>query len=203
MSLDASLVQDNDDDDDEDVQADSQHIHPQATGCIQARHCREILGLPTRVSHLTTEFTKLLSEAYGDHYGQPNIIKFSRGSFRWCKKLSFLDPTSQRRQIFKIGDFTIGKNGNEVVRIDHIFIHNWDGSRRLLCVKGTCLTAQSLQTSVDPVLGLGYRRLRLQHKTSASPAIVNASTVLIGLPSIRPRQLYIIPVTATGEQLDN
>jgi hypothetical protein len=198
LSLDGSLIPENDDDDDdEDVQADKRHGHPTVTGCIQAKHCKEALGLPTRTSHLTNSFSSLLSKSYGTYYNMPNIITFSQGSFQWCKKLSFFDPESQRRQTFKMGDFVTeyGK-GDEIVRIDHILVHNWDGVRRAF-VKGTRITAASLSASQDPVLGSGYRRLRLP-----APSTMPDSTALIGLPAIHPRQLYIIPIAATGEGLN-
>jgi hypothetical protein len=79
------------------------------------------------------------------------------------------------------------------VRINNILVHTWDNVRRVF-VKGTLIKAGSLSASVDPVLGLGYHRLRL-------PAATSSSTVLIGLPSILPRQLYMIPITAIGENL--
>ncbi|OXV08563.1 hypothetical protein Egran_03674, partial [Elaphomyces granulatus] len=116
MDLAGSLISQNDDDDDEYVQPDSRHSQPTATGCIKAKYCKEVLALPTRVSHLTAAFRNLLAKAYGEHYGMPNIIVFSHGVFQWCKKFSFFDPGSQRRQTFKMGDFVMehGKVANEV-----------------------------------------------------------------------------------------
>jgi len=57
MDLEGSLISQNDDDDDEDVQPDSRHSQP---GCIKAKYCKEVLALPTRVSHLTAAFRNLL-----------------------------------------------------------------------------------------------------------------------------------------------
>jgi hypothetical protein len=197
LSLDGSLIPENDDDDDQDVQADKRHGHPTVTGCIQTRHCKEVLGLPTHASHLTTSLRSLLSKAYGRYYSMPNIITFSQGSFQWCKKLSFYDPESQHRRTFKMGDFIMERGqSNEIVRIDHVLVHNWDGVRRVF-VKGTHIMETSFSTSHDPVLGSGYRRLHLL--APATP--VDDSTVLIGLPAILPRQLYIIPIATTGEGL--
>jgi hypothetical protein len=125
LTLDGSLIPENDNDDDEDVQADKQHGRPAVTGCIQAKYCKDMLGLPTRTSHLTTRFEILLSKAYGTYYNMLNIITFSQSSFQWCKKLSFFDPESHR-QTFKMGDFIMehGKD-NEIVHMDHILVHNW------------------------------------------------------------------------------
>ena len=79
--------------------------------------------MPTRTSQLSIEFSSLLSKAYGTYYGMPDIVKFSHGSFQWCKKLSFSDAESQRRQTFKIGDFMMERGrSNEVVRIDQIMV---------------------------------------------------------------------------------
>jgi hypothetical protein len=155
MNLEGSLTpHDDDNDNDEDVLADPQHSAPNVTGCIAAKYCREVLSLPTRVSHLDSTFIGLLAKAYGDYYGMPNIIKFSSGSFQWCKKLSFLNPGSQRRHVFKVGDFIMerGKGDNEIVRINNILVHTWDNVRRVF-VKGTLIKAGSLSASVDPVLG--------------------------------------------------
>ena len=207
LSLEGSLIPETDEDD-ADVQSDHRHEHPKVIGCIQAKYCKEVLSLPTRTSQLSIEFSSLLSKAYGTYYGMPDIVKFSHGSFQWCKKLSFSDAESQRRQTFKIGDFMMERGrSNEVVRIDQIMVHNWDRVRRLF-VKGTRITAASLSVSQDPVLGSGYRRLRLPDSSSSTPASgdINDSTVLIGLPAVLPRQLYIIPIAATmstaGEELE-
>jgi hypothetical protein len=69
------------------------------------------------------------------------------------------------------------------IRADQIFIHNWDRQRRLF-VKGSRISLDP--TSTDPVLGSGYCRLAL------TPS--NGITI-IGLPAIRPVQLYIVPIT--------
>ena len=100
-----------------------------------------------------------------------------------------------------MGDFVMehGKVANEVVRIDYILVHNWDGVRRLF-VKGTRFTTESLSTCQDPILGSGYRRLCLPHPVTTPPALFNDSTALIGLPFILPRQLYIIPITVTARE---
>ena len=195
LSLEGSLILENDDDDDESVQADRQHGQPTVTGCIQTKHCREVLKLPTRASHLSASFSSSLSKAYDKYYHMPNIIAFSQGSIQWSKKLSFFDPDSQRRQTFKMGDFIMERDrgNNEIVRICHILIHNWAGARRLF-VKGVRITAEYLSASEDSVLGSGYRRLRLPDS-----AATHESAVLIGLPAILPRQLYIVPIAAKGE----
>jgi hypothetical protein len=56
----------------------------------------------------------------------------------------------------KIGDF-IEAHGTKI-RIDQIFVHNWDRQRRLF-VKGRPISLNTAST--DPVLGSGYHRLTL------------------------------------------
>jgi len=95
-----------------------------------------------------------------------------------------------------MGDFIIEhRKADEIVPIDHILVHTWNGVRRFF-VKGTRITASSLSVTNDSVLGPGYRRLRLQDQDQSAPP--TESTVFIGLPNILPRQLYIVPITATG-----
>ena len=91
------------------------------------------------------------------------------------------------------------QKADEIVRIDHILVHTWNGVRRLF-VKGTRITASSLSVKNDSALGPGYRRLRLQDQDQSAPP--TESTSLIGLPDILPRQLYIVPIAATGAGQD-
>jgi hypothetical protein len=58
----SELPHDDDNDNDEDVLADPQHSAPNVTGCIAAKYCREVLSLPTRVSHLDSTFSGLLAK---------------------------------------------------------------------------------------------------------------------------------------------
>jgi len=187
MSLDGSLVID-DDDDERNVQGDATHLNPTVTGCIQAQYCRTRLGLPSRASQMTTEFSSMLSTAYGRYYGMPSIITFSASSLQWSKKLAFIDPASQRRYTLKIGDFMMERGRQDVIRVDHILVHHYEG-KHYLFVRGTRLS-QLTTAPNDSVLGGGYRRLRLS--TSAA-----STWTFVGLPAILSRPLYIIPV-ATG-----
>jgi hypothetical protein len=79
-----------------------------------------------------------------------------------------------------MGDF-IEAQGTQL-HIDQIFIHNWDRQRRLF-VKGRSISLNTAST--DPVLGSGYHRLTL---------IPSGGFTIVGLPSISPVQLYILPI---------
>ena len=80
-----------------------------------------------------------------------------------------------------MGDFVEARSMQ--MRINQIFIHTFNRDRRLF-IKGSLISPTT--TSFDPVLGSGYHRLTL------SPA--NTITI-VGLPAIRARQLYIVPIT--------
>lgn len=69
-----------------------------------------------------------------------------------------------------------------LLRIDQIFIHNWDRQRRLF-VKGSLISLNPAST--DPVLGSGYHRLTLAS---------SGGITIIGLPAIRPVQRYVVPI---------
>jgi hypothetical protein len=81
-----------------------------------------------------------------------------------------------------MGDF-VEAQGTQI-RIDQIFIHNWDRQRRLF-VKGRLISLNTAST--DPVLGSGYHRLTL------TPS---GGFTIVGLPTISPVQLYILPIAA-------
>jgi hypothetical protein len=83
---------DNNDDDGTQVMPDAQHTQPTVLGCIQAKYCRDTLGLPTRNINMTAVFSRALAESYGRDYGMPHIISFPNSTFQWCKKLLFTDP---------------------------------------------------------------------------------------------------------------
>jgi hypothetical protein len=86
-----------------------------------------------------------------------------------------------------MGDF-IEARGIRIC-IDQIFLHNWDRQRRLF-VKGSPISFNP--TSTDPVLGSGYHLLTL----TASDGIT-----IIGLPAIRPVQLYIVPIATDDSRI--
>jgi hypothetical protein len=87
------LEKEDDENDDIVIQGDDNHKRPSAIGCLQAKYCREELGLPTRSSDLALPpwFGRLLREAYGRDYNMPNIVHFGKAAIQWCKKFSFFD----------------------------------------------------------------------------------------------------------------
>ena len=90
-----------------------------------------------------------------------------------------------------MGDF-VQVRSNQIVRIDYICVHRYDGIGRLF-IKATPI--DSLQSAAeDPVLGSGYRHLRL-----ATPP--EDTILLYGLPAILPRPLYIVPISSDGPNL--
>jgi hypothetical protein len=80
-----------------------------------------------------------------------------------------------------MGDF-VQVQSNQMVRIDHICVHRYEGVGRLF-IKATPIDSQQPATE-DPVLGSGYRPLRL-----ATPP--EETILLYGLPVILPRLLYL------------
>jgi hypothetical protein len=169
-----------DDEDERHVWSDNAHQQVSVIGCKSARYCREQLLLPTRASQMESSFRVALRDAYGADYGMPNIAQFDVSTFQWCKKLSFFDNKTQRRVTLQDRDFTRVKRGNTegIVRIDHIFIHNWDNQRRVF------IRATEVNTtpSYDGILGCQILGLQPEKTTT------------IGLPAIGAERLYIIPV---------
>jgi hypothetical protein len=162
------------------VWSDNAHQRVSLIGCKSGKFCREQLLLPTRSSQMDANFRVALRDAYGADYGKPNIAQFDASTFQWCKKLSFFDNKSQRRVTFRDNDFVYVKHGNTegIVRIDHIFIHNWDDQRRAF-IRATKV---SLTPSYDEVLGCKILGLQPENM------------ITIGLPAIGAERLYIIPV---------
>src|SRR6202012_2979595 len=76
--------------------------------------------------------------------------------------------------------------------IDHICVHRYEGVGRLF-IKATPIDSQQPATE-DPVLGSGYRRLRL-----ATPP--EETILLYGLPAILPRLLYLVPIASDSPDL--
>jgi hypothetical protein len=124
---------------------------------------------------MSDAFNKAFSIAYGNEYNMPNIVIFSNSRFRWCKKLSFshlISPILKSRRRFAnhiqsqgLASTIYVQNGrlqvqsNQMVRIDHIYVHRYEGVGRLF-IKAMPIDSQQHATE-DPVLGSGYWRLRL------------------------------------------
>ena len=85
-----------------------------------------------------------------------------------------------------MGDF-VQVQSNQMVRIGHIYVHRYEGVGRLF-IKAMPIDSQQHATE-DPVLGSGYRRLRL-----ATPPEET-------LPAILPRLLYLVPIASDGPDL--
>jgi hypothetical protein len=172
-----------DEEDERYVCADAQHRQVSVIGCIPTKYCREELFLPARASLMDSAFRTALRDAYGADYGIPNIAQFDSSTFQYGKKLSFVDET-QRRKTLRIGDFVhVNRSRGDaqhIIRIDHIFIHNWDDQRRVFIRATEVDTTRA--PSFDPVLDCQVLRLHPE------------KTATIGLPAICTEQLYIIPV---------
>ncbi len=84
----------------------------------------------------------------------------------------------ESRISYEVGNY-IQFRGTEIGKIDNIFVHELSlGSRRLFC---RVTKTSSRLLSVDPVLRL--------------PSLETTSEqIIIGLPSISTKRLYIIPV---------
>jgi len=100
---------------------------------------------------MSDAFNKALSIAYGNEYNMPNIVIFSNSWFRWCKKLSFSDPLAST---IYVQNGRLQVQSNQMVRIDHIYVHRYEGVGRLF-IKATPIDSQQPATE-DPVLGSGY-----------------------------------------------
>jgi hypothetical protein len=131
------------------------------------------------------DFRRALQSAY-ESYDMPNIVRFRNSNFQWCKKFTFTSPNEERRYTFKLGDYIKVKQQaqptqclQEVVRIDQIFIHEWDKEQRLF----TMATRTDISDNFDQLLE--YRILRL---------VPEDAPFIIGLPLVLPRKLYIVPI---------
>ena len=175
----------NEDEDESLVVQDAGHKNPTVIGCIQAKYCRETLKLPTRSNNMPDNFRRALSSAYGS-YDMPNIVQFRNSNFQWCKKFTFTSPNEERRYTFKLGDYIKVKQQaqglQDIVRIDQIFIHNWDKEKRLFIMA----TRIDIDDSFDQLLE--YRILRLV------PRQPEDAPLIIGLPMVLPLKLYIVPI---------
>jgi len=104
---------------------------------------------------------------------------------------------------FKRGDFievgSPSSNLTQIVRLDHILLHNFDRARRLFITA----TNTIIRDEYDPILGAGYRRgnLRNEHLIVGLPAIYachhtsswSSLTVLLtwsSLDQMPPRSLF-------------
>jgi len=91
--LESRIIDDEDDDSSISIVADEYHKRPIVIGRLQPKFVRDTLGLPTRGSNnLLQPFRTALRRAYEMDYNMPNMREFGRGTFQWCKKISFHDP---------------------------------------------------------------------------------------------------------------
>jgi hypothetical protein len=90
-----------------------------------------------------------------------------------------------------MGDF-VQVQSNQMVRIDYICVHKYEGVGRLF-IKATPIDSQQPATE-DPILGSGYWHLQL-----ATPP--EETILLYGLPAILPRLLYLVPIASDGPDL--
>lgn len=109
--------------------------------------------------------------------------------FRYLILFLRVISAEDRRFTFKMGDFIQARTG--VARIDQIYVHKFDGERRVF-LKCTRITLSDLDHGItDPVLGSGYVRLSIR---------LEDPTIIIGLPAIGARTFYIVPVNIEGEK---
>ena len=71
----------------------------------------------------------------------------------------------------------------QIVRLDHILLHNFDRARRLFITA----TKTIIRDEYDPILGAGYRRGSLRNER-----------LIVGLPAIHARHPYIVMVEPDG-----
>lgn len=193
--------EDDEDEDFEGIEDDDKHQQLKVTGAIQAKYCREILGLPTRTTKMSDSFKQGLRNAYATEYNAADIVNFPPGSLVWSKKMSYtdlyvfpslfcspilsIDRDLQTRITYSIGDFVYVERTDDVpriVRIDGILIHERRTAQHLF-IKCTYVVETNQK---DIVLDLDLLQL------ADNPA---GDELIIGLPAITSKPLYIVAVT--------
>lgn len=164
------------------ILGDTHHLKPRVMSRLKPTYCRDELGLPIRSSALTAVFKHHFRTAYADDYGLPNIVQFGTKGLVWCKKLGFMDKATEQRLVFNCGD-VIQYHDNKIGRLDRVVSHELMNVRRVFCL----VTEVSLtQHQRDDVLGVPLLQL-------------SKDQVLIGLPAISGRKLYMLPVSRDSD----
>ena len=134
-------------------------------------------------------FRGALRYAYAHDYDMPHMVQFGKKPIIWCKKLSFLDSTSERRITLACGDVVIYRE-KQIGLLKHIFVHETNlgaEHRRLFAV----ITPIDDTHLLDPILQLPRLRLRA--------SAIEDELIIVGLPVIKAEKLYVIPVRTIND----
>ncbi|KAI9879076.1 MAG: hypothetical protein M1830_009660 [Pleopsidium flavum] len=168
------------------------HGSPSALVAIERKEIRR-RGLPLFPHKLDMmdNFRTRLRGAYEKDYGFRSAAELHKQPLHYAQKLAFDDIESQRRVVFRVGDFvqllpSHAQESTTPLQIDNIFLHEiGPGQRRLfLRVKPTILLSTPDTVLHCPILELLDTYL------------------IVGLPLISPKKLYIVPVDMNIEPED-
>lgn len=162
---------------------DTHHVKPTAISRLKPTYCRDELGLPIRSSTLTAEFKHYLQQAYADDYNLPNIVHLGNKALVWCKKLAFMDKRTEQRLIFRCGD-VIQYHNQDIGRLNQVLVHELLNVRRVFCL---ITKVPVTQDQTDDVLDVPLLQL-------------SSDRLLIGLPAISGRKLYMLPVSRGSDR---
>lgn len=168
-----------DDEPSQTILQDANHLKPSVFSRLKPMYCRNELGLPIRSSAFLPVFRTRLRNAYGNDYNLPNIVHFGTRGLTWCKKLGFMDHATERRLVFCRGD-VIQYHGNEVGRLDQVFVHELMHVRRVFCLITRVIS--SPQHQKDNVLDMPLLQ-------------ISNDQLIVGLPAISGQKLYMLPVS--------
>lgn len=177
------------DDEQVDIASDPQHNKPAAIGALTAEYCKTVLDVPTRAGKkLSVDFIRNLSQAFGNEYGQPDILEFGNRAIHWCKKVAFTDSSTQDRVTFAAGDF-VALQDNSIVRLAGLMTMTLLDKRYLFA------NVERLTVSADrdPLLDVAI----------LTPANRGSKYDLVGLPAILSQRLYIVPFKRTDGEIES
>ena len=113
----------------------------------------------------------------------PGLIALGSIPLQWYRKISFTDVASETRYTFKTGDFIKTQIG--IMQLGFIFVHQLSSGTRRAFARVTKVRYLDGEEERDSVLDL----LLLQFSGEES---------IVGLPSINPEKLWVVPVEASG-----
>lgn len=175
----------------EDIVSDNKHTGILTGQRLPAYYMKDFQLKPVMSNRMPDIFRAALQTAYGADYSMPNQQAMAQATtpIHWWKRFGFDDTISQRRVVYRRGDF-VKYRGNNIGRIDNIFTHGSTKKVRVFVeITPTAIKDQVPgEPAVDPIVELSIHKLAGKSKRP----------FIVGLPALGGQKVWMVPFKRSG-----
>lgn len=168
------------------IATDPHHSGVIAGERVDEEYCKLTLKVPLTAARMPTNLRKDMQTAYRNHY-EMSVIPTDSRVLKWWGRFSFDDSISQRRIVYRQGDF-VRHSDDSIGLVKHIFTHkptrNKDDTSKLF----VRIVPLHLGQGTDPLLVLPIGTLGTEQEE-----------VTVGLPTISGKKIWVVRKFAQGD----